>query len=234
MRYTKRVFPAVFGTSIWIVFVCATTSCFGLPHGFVYVEDVIPNIRIEIRYSTDNNFVGRPIDGYVKPRCILTKEAALALWKVQEELNRSGLGLKIYDAYRPQRAVDDFVRWGSNLNDTRMKDVYYPKVEKKDLFNKGYISKRSSHSRGSTVDLTIVSLRGSGGNGEIDMGSKFDFFSPKSWSNYTSIGPGQRAHRLLLQVSMNRYGFQGYEKEWWHFTLKKEPYPNTYFDFPVE
>jgi zinc D-Ala-D-Ala dipeptidase len=230
----KSNFSGLSAVFLLVVFVFPVTSCFGLPAGFVYVEEVIPNIKFELRYCTDNNFIGRPIDGYVRPRCILTKEAALALKKVQAELNRSGLGLKIYDAYRPQRAVYDFVRWARDINDTRMKGLYYPDVDKRELFDKGYISKNSAHSRGSTVDVTIVSLEGLSDDDEIDMGSKFDFFGPISWLNSKAITPTQRTHRLLLQVIMSKHGFRGYRKEWWHFTLRKEPYANTYFDFPVE
>jgi zinc D-Ala-D-Ala dipeptidase len=213
---------------------CGGTDSHCLPDGFVYVETVIPNIKTELRYFTDDNFIGRPIDGYLKPRCILTKEAAAALKKAQEELNTFGLGLKIYDAYRPKRAVDHFVRWAKDLQDTKMKDSYYPNVEKKNLFHDGYIAKKSSHSRGSTVDLTIISVQESEANTDIDMGTTFDLFDTRSWPNDLSIPANQRAHRLLLQMIMKKHGFESYPKEWWHFTLKNEPYPDTYFDFPIE
>jgi len=206
----------------------------GLPKGFVYVKDIIPGIQVELRYFGTDNFVGRRVHGYVKPRCILTKQAAYALKKVQDELNRFGLGLKIYDGYRPQRAVQDFVRWASDYKDTKMKKRFYPNVKKRDLFERGYIAKRSSHSRGSAVDLTIVSLKAPSFGTELDMGSIFDFFGAESHAGNQSIGPGPRAHRLLLQTLMKKHGFSPYEKEWWHFKLKKEPYPNTYFDFPVQ
>ena len=138
---------------------CAGTNSYCLPDGFVYVESVIPNIKTELRYFTGDNFIGRPVDGYLRPRCILTKEAAAALKKAQEELNTFGLGVKIYDAYRPQQAVDHFVRWAKDFRDMKMKDSYYPNVEKRNLFHVGYIAKKSSHSRGSTVDLTIISVQ---------------------------------------------------------------------------
>jgi zinc D-Ala-D-Ala dipeptidase len=222
-----------------LVLVCTCVLCEGtnshsLRDGFVYVETVIPNIKTELRYFTGDNFIGRPVDGYLKPRCILTKEAAAALKKVQEELNLFGLGLKIYDAYRPQRAVDDFARCGKDLRDTKMKDSYYPNVEKKNVFRHGYIARKSGHSRGSTVDLTIISVEKSETDCEIDMGTTFDLFDTKSWPNDLSISASQRAHRLLLQVIMKKNGFEPYAKEWWHFTLRNEPYPDTYFDFPVE
>jgi D-alanyl-D-alanine dipeptidase len=221
------------------VLVCTFVLCLGtdshcLPDGFVYVETVIPNIKAELRYSTSDNFIGCPIDGYLKPRCILTKEAAAALKNAQEELNTFGLGLKIYDAYRPQRAVDHFVRWATDLQDTKMKDSYYPNLEKRNLFHDGYIAKKSSHSRGSTVDLTIISVEESEANTDIDMGTTFDLFDTRSWPNDLSISASQRAHRLLLQMIMKKHGFESYPKEWWHFTFKNEPYPDTYFDFPIE
>ena len=204
-----------------------------LPQGFVYVDTVIPNLIIDLRYYTDHNFVGERVDGYLKPRCIVTREAANALLQVQEELKPFGLGLKVLDAYRPQQAVDHFVRWASNLEDTRTKAEFYPDIPKNTLFRDGYIAARSSHSRGSTVDLTIVSLRPDGGK-EIDMGTGFDFFGPSSWPHFLDLIPSQRAHRMLLHILMKRNGFEPYREEWWHFTLKNEPFPETYFNFPVQ
>jgi D-alanyl-D-alanine dipeptidase len=164
----------------------------------------------------------------------LTREAASALGEVQAALKRFGLGIKIFDAYRPQRAVDHFVRWARDISDIQMKSKYYPDVNKKDLFREGYIALKSSHSRGSTVDITIVAK---GPNGEVvalDMGSGFDFFGPISWPSDMRITPAQRAHRMLLQTLMVEHGFVPYPKEWWHFTLKNEPYPDRYFDFPIQ
>jgi D-alanyl-D-alanine dipeptidase len=205
-----------------------------LPDGFVYCEAVVPGIASEMRYATAHNFVGAPIAGYLKPRCILTRQAALALKSVQEELQPFGLGLKVFDAYRPQRAVDNFVRWAKDLHDTRMKGEFYPGVAKENLFAEDYIAARSGHSRGSTVDLTIVAVGGAAGGQDLDMGTGFDFFGPESWPAHAALAPQQRANRLLLQVLMKRAGFRPYAKEWWHFTLKDEPFPDTYFDFPVQ
>lgn len=203
-----------------------------LPRGFVSVDELIPDLRIDLRYAGAHNFVGRRIDGYRGHRAILTREAALALRGVQEELRRFGLGLKLFDAYRPQRAVDHFVRWAGDLKDTRMKGEFYPRVRKEELFREEYIARRSGHSRGSSVDLTIVSLDDPAGR-ELDMGSGFDFFGKESWPEYRAIPSEQRAHRMLLQALMKKHGFRPYPKEWWHFTLENEPYPETYFDFPV-
>ncbi len=205
-----------------------------LPAGFVYVDEVIPDLRLDLRYAGSHNFVGERIDGYLKQRCILTREAVDALKRVQEDLRPFGLGLMVFDAYRPQRAVDHFIRWARDTADTRMKREFYPDVEKKDLFRDGYIAARSGHSRGSTVDLTIVSLKGEDPGSEIDMGSAFDFFGRRSWPGYTGIPSGTRAHRMLLRLVMKKHGFQPDSREWWHFTLKGEPYPATYFNFPVQ
>jgi len=205
----------------------------GLPSGFVYVRDIIPDVEVELRYYTDHNFIGDRIDGYMEPKCILTKQATEALSKVQEELRLFGLGLKIYDAYRPQRSVDHFVRWAKDLSDIRMKKEFYPNVDKENLFKEEYIAEKSSHSRGSTVDLTIVPLDAQTPEAELDMGSGFDFFGPESWPDYPHIASSLRAHRMLLQVVMKKHGFKPYPKEWWHFTLIDEPFPETYFNFPI-
>ncbi len=219
-----------------LIFIClCPLTSFGeyLPTGFVYVEDVVPGIQVEMRYFSNHNFVGERIDGYTAPRCILTKGTAVALKGVQEDLNQFGLGLKIYDAYRPQRAVDFFVRWAKDLGDVRMKGEFYPEVPKEKLFTDGYIAEKSGHSRGSTVDLTIVSLDPKTQGVELDMGSCFDYFGPKSWPDNPEIEAGRRANRMLLRQVMEKHGFTPYPKEWWHFTLKAEPYPETYFDFPI-
>lgn len=205
-----------------------------LPAGFVYVQDVAPGIEVDLRYASDRNFLGQRVDGYVEPRCILTRAAAEALGKVQADLGSFGLGLKIFDAYRPQRAVNHFVRWAQDLEDTKMTAEYYPRVAKKDLFKEGYIAEKSGHSRGSTVDLTIVSFDAQGRRSELDMGTGFDFFGPESWPDSMLVSATQRAHRMLLSLVMQKHGFAPYAKEWWHFTLKKEPFPQTYFDFPVQ
>ena len=207
-------------------------SCFSqLPEGFIDVEKVIPDITVELRYHTSNNFVGRPIDGYQANTLILTKEAAYALQQVQEELENQNLCLKVYDGYRPQRAVNHFMLWARNLNDTINKKIFYPNVEKKNLFKESYIASRSGHSRGSTIDLTIID----GNTGKaLDMGSPYDFFGPESWIANNDLTAQQRANRMLLQTIMLKHGFRFYTKEWWHFTLRGEPFPDTYFDFPVE
>lgn len=205
-----------------------------IPDGFGYCETVIPAVSTELRYATAHNFVGEKIDGYRQPRCIMTHQALIALRNVQKELLPFGLGLKVFDAYRPQRAVDHFVRWAGNLDDTRMKAEFYPRVDKKNLFKDDYIAARSGHSRGSTVDLTIVALRGGASGNELDMGTRFDFFGPESWPDHPAMTTEQRANRLLLQLVMKKHGFKPYPKEWWHFTLEAEPFPATYFDFPVE
>ncbi|HAA03599.1 MAG TPA: peptidase M15 [Syntrophobacteraceae bacterium] len=233
MRLNRFVTPTFWLLCGCLWFIPMTVRSETIPDDFVYVEESIPEIRLDLRYFSDNNFVGQRIDGYLQPRCILTRKAAVALREVQEELEPFGLGLKIYDAYRPQQAVDHFVRWAKDVCDTRMKNQFYPQVEKENLFRDGYIAAKSSHSRGSTVDVTIVSLGGESPGIELDMGSIFDFFGRESWPDNPSVLPGQRAHRLLLQTLMKNHGFQPYPQEWWHFTLKDEPYPQTYFNFPV-
>jgi len=212
----------------------AAVTAEALPKGFVYLDEMIPDLRLDPRYAGSHNFVGEPIDGYLRPRCILTREAAEALKKVQEELRPFGLGLKVFDGYRPQRAVDHFVRWAENVADTRMKAEFYPDVDKRNLFRDGYIAAKSSHSRGSTVDLTIVSLAGGDAGHELEMGSGFDFFGLPSWPDNPGIASTSRAHRLLLRELMLKHGFKPYAQEWWHFTLKQEPWPETYFNFPVQ
>lgn len=221
--------------SIIIVFISiknyAQIKPTALPEGFVYVKEMIPNLRTDLRYYGTNNFIGEPIDGYIRPKCILTEEAAKAIKKVQEEFEKLGFGLLIFDAYRPQRAVDHFMRWSKDSTDTRMKEKFYPNIAKKDLFTEGYIAEKSGHTRGSTVDVSIVSLR----TGHIlDFGSSYDLFDKKSATTYPNITKNQHALRLMLKRRMEKHGFISYEKEWWHFTLKNEPFPDTYFDFPVE
>jgi len=207
-----------------------STEAEEIPKGFVSVQEVIPSVELDIKYYGSHNFIGKPIDGYLSPQALLTIEATAALKKVQRELKDFGLGLKIFDAYRPQKAVDHFVRWGRDLNDVKMQQIYYPTVEKKNLFKEGYIAKRSGHSRGSTVDLTIVDLES---KIALDMGSTFDFFGEASWVRYKEITATQRANRMLLHNIMLKYKFKSYPQEWWHFTLKNEPY-KTYFDFDVK
>jgi D-alanyl-D-alanine dipeptidase len=230
-------YPTAWRLALWLIVLTARAVASGasaaLPHDFVYLDAVVPDIRTDMRYSGRHNFVGQRIDGYLAPRAILTREAANALEQVQAELRPFGLGLLVFDAYRPQRAVDHFVRWARDLQDDRMKAEFYPGVAKQDLFREDYIAARSSHSRGSTVDLTLVALEARPGDGGLDMGTGFDFFGPQSWPDYAGVTPAQRAHRLLLRTLMQKHGFTPYPKEWWHFTLANEPFPDTWFDFPV-
>jgi D-alanyl-D-alanine dipeptidase len=202
-----------------------------LPEGFVYVEDLIPSIKVELRYFGDHNFVGTPIDGYKRGVAILSEPAAKALKKVQEELAPYNLSIMIYDSYRPQRAVNHFIKWAKNLKDTLQKETFYPEVEKRHLFKEEYIASRSGHSRGSTLDITLVDATTCE---PLDMGSPFDFFGKESWVSNTNLTAQQRANRMLLQTVMQKHGFRNYPKEWWHFTLRGEPYPKTYFDFTVD
>lgn len=215
-----------------VVFHCSVASCSEkkLPDGFCYLDEVIPNAVYDVRYFGRDNFVGERVDSYNVPRVILTKNAAMALAKVQDDLDPFGLGLKIFDGYRPQDAVSHFVRWAKNLDDTRMKSKFYPDVQKKHLFRDGYIAEKSGHSRGSTVDLTIIDLKS---GQELDMGTGFDYFGPKSWPDNPDMSTQVRANRALLQGVMVRNGFKPLKEEWWHFTLKDEPYPETYFNFPI-
>jgi zinc D-Ala-D-Ala dipeptidase len=201
-----------------------------VPPGFVDAGAVVDGLVVDMRYFGDKNFVGERIDGYERARCVLSAPAASALVTVQRDLAARGLGLKVFDCYRPQRAVAHFVRWAQRIDDVKRKREFYPDVDKRDLFKEGYIAERSGHSRGSTVDLTLV--RRADGR-ELDMGSPFDFFSPKSWPSDTSVGGEAQANRALLAAAMTRGGFRPYDKEWWHFTLVDEPFPDTYFDYPV-
>ncbi|MFP4547273.1 MAG: M15 family metallopeptidase [Fidelibacterota bacterium] len=214
-----------------IIFVAANFAG-DLPDGFVILDDYVDEYKLDLRYITDHNFLGTPVDGYESEKCIITEPAAQALQKLSDELSQYGFGIKVFDTYRPQRAVDHFVRWAKDLGDTLTKSEFYPTVKKENLFEKGYIAAKSSHSRGSTVDLTIYSLKT---GEELDMGSHFDYFGRLSWViTPEDITPEQQAHRMLLQTLMAKYGFNNYAEEWWHFTLKNEPYPDTYFDFPVQ
>ncbi len=200
------------------------------PSGFVVLADFVPHIIQEIRYYSTYNFVGERIDGYEEPCALLTKEAARALKSVGNEMIVQGYRLKIFDAYRPACAVKRFVLWGIEDQDIRMKPYFYPELEKQVLFEKGYIAVQSSHSRGSAVDLTLLDMKT---GKELDMGSPFDLFSETSHPDYRGITTEQYENRMLLQRVMVRNGFQPIDCEWWHFSLKDEPYPNTYFEFPV-
>ena len=198
--------------------------------GFVLLADYIPSVIQEIRYYSTFNFIGDRIDGYEEPCAVITKEAARALKKVSNEMIVKGYRLKIFDAYRPAKAVRHFVLWGIEDLDLRMKPFFYPDLEKQELFRQGYIAKMSSHSRGSTVDLTLFDMKT---GKELDMGSPFDLFSEISHPDSKKVTDEQHHNRMILQKAMTRNGFVPIGCEWWHFTLADEPYPETYFDFPV-
>jgi zinc D-Ala-D-Ala dipeptidase len=225
------------------------------PAAFVSLHTLDPSILLDIRYFTTHNFVGRRIHGYRAPLCILTRPAAEGLARAQAALVPQGYTLKVYDCYRPQRAVDDFVRWARRLHDQRMKREFYPRVDKSRLFADGYIAERSGHSRGSTMDLTLVKLparkqpkwrRGTFGlvpcfapyderfpDNTIDMGTGYDCFDTLAHTLDPRIQGVQRDNRLLLKSAMETAGFTNYVNEWWHYTLRDEPFPDTYFNFPV-
>ena len=197
---------------------------------FVLLSEAVPDAILEIRYYSTYNFVGDRIDGYEEPLAMLTAEAAGALREVSDELMGMGYRLKIFDAYRPQMAVTHFMNWALDTDDTRMKEYFYPDLEKDVLFPRGYIAEHSGHSRGSTVDLTLFDMRA---EREVDMGGTFDFFGERSHPDYTEITEDQYALRMLLREVMMKHGFRPLAEEWWHFTLENEPYPDTYFTFPV-
>ena len=197
---------------------------------FVILSEAVPDVILEIRYYSTYNFVGDRIDGYEQPIAILTKQAATALKKVSNELVSKGYRLKIFDAYRPQKAVTHFMNWALDSNDTRMKEYFYPQLEKNVLFPLGYIAEHSGHSRGSTLDLTLFDMKT---EKEVDMGGTFDYFGELSHPDYKGITTQQFANRMLLRNVMTKHGFKPLSEEWWHFTLKNEPFPNTYFTFPV-
>lgn len=192
---------------------------------FADIKAIDPSIQIEMRYYGNHNFVGQRVHGYKAPKCLLTKEAATALGQVQADLKKKNLSLLLYDCYRPQKGVNHFIRWAKDLKESKMKKEFYPNVAKENLFRDGYIAAKSGHSRGSAIDLTIAGL---------DMGSPYDFFDPISHTMNPKIKGQARHNRLLLKRVMERHGFKNYDKEWWHYSLQKEPFPNQYFDFDVK
>ena len=216
--------------SIFLVLFFINYSCSNLPEGFVYINDLDNRINIDLRYSTENNFTGKVIDGYRSNKAIISAEAAMALIQVQNDLDQMNFSLKIFDAYRPQMSVNYFINWSNDPSDTINKSIYYPKIKKSELFPLGYIAERSGHSRGSTVDLTIVDNTTFK---ELDMGTPYDFFGPESATNFIEITDKQRSNRLLLLETMTRNGFENYSKEWWHYTLKEEPFKD-YFNFIID
>jgi D-alanyl-D-alanine dipeptidase len=213
-----------------VVALCSHAAAQDRPSSFVDAATLVPGLVTDMRYAGSHNFTARPVDGYAAPRCLLTREAASALAEAARELAGERLVIKAFDCYRPVRAVMNFVRWARDINDTAGKAEFYPDVDKRTLFRDGYIASHSGHSRGSTIDLTLERARGE----ELDMGTPFDFFSPKSWTADPGVTPAQHANRMLLATTMRRHGFHGYDKEWWHFTLAHEPFPQTYFDFLVK
>ncbi len=204
-----------------------------LPEGFAYLKKENPTLILDLRYATSENFTGKIVTGYTSEKAIGTKALSIALRKVQALLRSKGLGLKVFDAYRPQSAVDAFISWAASASDTLKKREYYPNLKKEDLFELGYIAEKSGHTRGSTIDVTLVYLKGRRKGKEIDMGGKWDYFGEASHFNYQKISPKQMENRRLLRDLMIEGGFNPYEKEWWHFSLKNEPFPTTYFDFPL-
>lgn len=215
----------------FIILFCYEGKGQKLPNGFTYLLEIDSTIKKELRYYTSKNFVGIPIDGYKENKVIISIPAAKALKKIQTKLLDSGLSLKIFDAYRPQQAVNHFVRWARVMKDTLMKSLYYPDVKKSDLFKLGFIASKSSHTRGSTVDLSLIDIKT---NKELDMGSSYDFFGATSDVFHKNLSSKQEKNRMLLRNIMIKNGFKPYDNEWWHFTLVDEPFPNTYFNFVVE
>ena len=200
--------------------------------GFVILSEYVPDIIEEVRYHTTYNFIGDKIDGYDDPIILVVLEAALALQKANEEAKKLGYAFKVYDAYRPQTAVDHFVRWAKDINDPRMKEIFYPETKKEELFEKGFIASKSGHTRGSSIDLTLFNLKT---GKEVDMGGVFDNFGDVSHSSYTEgLTEEQINNRKLLHKIMTENGFKGINSEWWHFNLIDEPYPDTYFTFPID
>jgi zinc D-Ala-D-Ala dipeptidase len=235
-----------------VLFTVHTAAYSELPDGFTYLDQVDPTIQISMRYYSNDNFAGTRIDGYKRPRIIMTKQAAAALKKVQQDVAKDGYCLVVYDAYRPQKAVDHFMRWGADLIEQKMKPEYYPDLDKKSVFDLGYIAKKSGHTRGSTVDLTIIKLGNSlknpsfqirtiNGNdipflddGTVDMGSSFDLFDDASHHDSPKMTPEYNAQRKYLRSKMEARRFKILKEEWWHYILKNEPFPNTYFNFDIE
>lgn len=246
--------------SLFLFTVCAlSTEAQTAPSGLIEVNRLDPTIQVEMRYSTDWNFMGRPVKGYRSNKCYLTKEAAYALTEVQKDLKAKDLGILALDCYRPTQAVADFVAWTKSKNDQTMKPIFYPDETKSELISRGYIADKSGHSRGSTIDLTLISLGALSlekplgeklrfkedmrdcrwpiniqRTGQLDMGTSFDCFSILANTQNSQITAIAKKNRQLLLDAMKKHGFINYEKEWWHFTLKEEPFKDSYFDFPID
>lgn len=222
--------------TIVVLNVCVSRTCSSAvsatdSSGFVVLTDVVPDAIMEARYYTLYNFIGDRVRGYEEPVILVTREAANALQEVNKELLPMGYTIKVFDAYRPQMAVDHFVEWARDLNDVRMQKYFYPEENKANLFAHGYIASRSGHSRGSTVDLTLYDVRN---ECDVDMGGTFDYFGYRSYPDYPKLTNQQKQNRLLLRTVMVKHGFRGIDTEWWHFTLNNEPYPDSYFNFTVK
>ncbi|MCW8449744.1 M15 family metallopeptidase [Legionella quinlivanii] len=235
-----------------LLFFLIQVPCFALPSDFVYLHDTAPDIIEDLRYADSHNFTGKVVPGYLSGRCILTRQAANHLAKIEAQAKHLGYTLKVYDCYRPTKAVKAFYNWSQNIKEDSEKPYYYPRVEKSELFEKGYIALSSGHSRGSTVDLTLVSLssrnkrtsrpdtacfgksRNYQDDNSINTGTRFDCLDPSAHVFYKELSAEQKKNRLLLRTLMIKGGFKPYAKEWWHFTLKDEPFPKTYFNFSVK
>lgn len=240
-----------------LISLAAGTAFAQVPEGFSDVSKINPRIQVEMRYFTGWNFMGRPVAGYQANKCYLTTKAAQALSRVQKTLEADGYSLLVFDCYRPQKAVDDFVAWTKDSRDQAMRDIFYPDEPKGRLVERGYIADKSGHSRGSTVDLTVIRKKFAGDNtdgrlrfqeeavdcrnqkkieetGQIDMGTTFDCFSARANTNDAGVTPVMKQNRLRLMAAMEKHGFTNYAQEWWHFTLKSEPFKDKFFDFDVK
>lgn len=251
----RRTFMAYFIICTFLLSLIISSSSNSLPDGFVYVRDLIPDIQISLRYASDENFQGHIVNGYLANVSILTRAATLALKEVQTKAKSQGFELVIYDGYRPQKSVNQFVNWSEsvNINETK-KSFYYPRVNRNETFQLGYIAKKSGHTRGSTIDLTIISSGKRVQNplnpiqrnlsddfsifylddGTVDMGSSFDLFDQASHTNSTLVNGTHHKRRMYLKNLMDQAGFDNYANEWWHYTLRNEPFPDTYFDFDIQ
>lgn len=236
---------------LFIILCSLLPTANALPKGFVYLHDIAPEIIEDMRYASSYNFIGHPIPGYQASRCILTREAAGQLAKAEKAAQKKGYTFKVYDCYRPQTAVNAFYKWSQSANDIKMKKGFYPREDKRTLFAKGYIAQSSGHTRGSTIDLTLVKIGTKDSSlqpvltrcygktisymndNSLNTGTRFDCMDRAAHVTYKNLSIEQKTNRLLLRNLMINYGFTPYSKEWWHFTLKHEPYPHTYFDFPV-
>lgn len=235
----------------WLLLI--SQIAYALPTQFVYLNQVDPNIQQDMRYATAHNVMGKPLDGYRDATCIVTIQTAQALKKIQQDLRKKQLSLKVYDCYRPQRAVEDFWQWSQARTGEVFKPNYYPRIQKSDLFEQEYIARYSGHSRGSTVDLTLVPIDSKPhyvaipktvacyapysarkNDNSLDMGTNFDCLDPRSHIDNTHIAAQAQKNRRLLRQVMQQHGFYPYRREWWHFTLKHEPFPRQYFNFVVE